>query len=93
MTQGPSPLVNLMPILLIFIIFYFLLFRPQQKAQQEQKKMLLQLKKNDEVTTSGGIYGTIVNVKEETVVVRVDDNVKIEVLKTAISTVRRKAAE
>jgi preprotein translocase subunit YajC len=82
-----------MPIIFIFIIFYFLLIRPQKKVQADHKKMLAQLKKNDDVTTSGGIYGTVVNVKDDTVVLRVDDNVKIEVLKTAISVVRRRASE
>ena len=91
MPQGPNPLFNLMPIILIFVIFYFLLIRPQKKAQEEHKKMLGAIKKNDEVTTSGGIYGTIVNVKDDTVTLRVDENVKMEVLKSAISVVRRKA--
>jgi len=91
MGQGQGALLNLMPIILIFIVFYFLLIRPQKKAQEEHKKMLSQLKKNDEVTTSGGIFGTIANVKDDTVTLKVDDNVKIEVLKTSIGTIRRKA--
>ncbi len=93
MNQAPNALINLMPIVLIFVIFYVLLIRPQKKAQEEHKKLLAQLKKNDEVTTTGGIYGTIVNVKDDTVTLRVDDNVKIDVLKSAISTVRRRASE
>jgi preprotein translocase subunit YajC len=83
----------LLPIALIFVIFYFLLIRPQKKAQEEHKKMIAQLKKNDEVTTSGGIYGTVMNVKDKTVTLKVDDNVKIEVLRSAIATVRRRAGE
>jgi preprotein translocase subunit YajC len=93
MGQVPNPMVNLIPLVLILFIFYFLIMRPQKKAQDEHKKMLSQLKKNDEVTTSGGIYGTVVNVKDDTVTLRVDDDVKIEVLKSAIGTVRRKASE
>ncbi len=94
MNPGPNAaLLNLLPIILIFVIFYFLLIRPQKKAQDEHKKMLSQLKKNDEVTTAGGVYGTIVNVKDDTVTLRIDDNVKMEVLKSAISVVRRKASE
>ena len=73
--------------LLIFIIFYFLLIRPQQKKQKELKKMLANMKKNDEVISAGGIHGTVVLVKEKTVIVRVDDNVKIEFDKESISTV------
>ncbi len=94
MNPGPNAaLLNLMPIILIFAVFYFLLIRPQKKAQDEHKKMLTLLKKNDEVTTSSGIYGTILNVKDDTVTLRVDDNVKIEVLKSSIGVVRRKASE
>ncbi len=92
MSQGPGPLLNMLPIVMIFIIFYFLLIRPQKKAQDEHKKILKELKKNDEVTTSGGIYGTILNVKDDSVTLRVDDNVKIEVLKSAVSVVRRKSS-
>lgn len=93
MSPAPSPLLNLMPVVLIFVIFYFLLIRPQKKAQDEHKKMVANLKKNDDVVTSGGIHGTIVNVKDTTVMLRVDDNVKIEVQKSAVSTIKRKAGE
>lgn len=93
MNIAPSPLFNLLPIILIFGIFYFLLIRPQKKTQDEHKKMVANLKKNDEVITSGGIHGTIVNVKDSTVVLRVDDNVKIEVQKSSISVMKRKVSE
>jgi len=93
MNSGPSPLMNLMPIILIFIVFYFLLIRPQKKTQDEHKKMIAALKKNDEVITAGGIHGTIVNVKEHTVTLKVDDNVKVEVQKGSIATMRRKASD
>ncbi len=84
-----SPLVSLMPIVIIFVIFYFLLIRPQKKSQEEHRRMVSELKKNDEVITSGGIHGTIVNVKENSVVLRIDDNVKIEVQKNAIGTLKK----
>ena len=93
MSQGSSPLISLLPIILIFVIFYFLLIRPQKKSQDEHKKMVASLKKNDEVITSGGIHGTIMNVKDHTVTLKVDDNVKVEVQKGSISTMRRKASE
>jgi len=93
MNQGASPLLNLMPIILIFIVFYFLLIRPQKKTQDAHKKMIASLKKNDEVITAGGIHGTIVNVKDHTVTLKVDDNVKVEVQKGSISTMKRKAGE
>lgn len=80
-----SPLVSLFPIFVIFFIFYFLLIRPQKKSQLEHKKMLDALKKNDEIVTTAGIYGTVLNVKDKTVVIRVDDNTKIEFDKSAIA--------
>lgn len=93
MNQAANPLLNLLPIILIFIVFYFLLIRPQKKAQEEHKKMVTSLKKNDEVITSGGIHGTITNVKENTVTLKVDDNVKVEIQKGNISILKRKAGE
>jgi preprotein translocase subunit YajC len=66
------------------LIFYFLIFVPQKKKQKELKAMLDNLKKNDEVVTSSGIHGTVVIVKEKTVVVRVDDNCRIEFDKEAV---------
>lgn len=93
MNAAPSPLVNLLPIILIFVIFYFLLIRPQKKQQDLHKKMIASLKKNDEVITAGGIHGTIMNVKEHTVTLKVDDNVKVEVQKSSIASMKRKASE
>lgn len=90
---GPNPLLNLMPIVLIFVVFYFLLIRPQKKSQDEHKKMVANLKKNDEVITSGGMHGTIANVKDNSVTLKVDDNVKIEVQRSSITTIKRKASE
>lgn len=87
-----NPLLNLMPVVLIFIVFYFLLIRPQKKAQDEHKKMVAGLKKNDEVITAGGIHGTIMNVKDNTVTLKVDDNVKVEVQKSSVTTMKRKAS-
>ncbi len=92
MNAAPNPLFNLLPIILIFIIFYFLLIRPQKKQQDEHKKMIASLKKNDDVITAGGIHGTIVNVKEHTVTLKVDDNVKVEVQKSSIATMKRRAS-
>lgn len=88
--QGaPSPVISLMPLILMFVIFYFLLIRPQHKKQKEHEKMVSELKKNDEVITTGGIHATIVNVKDKTFILRVDDNVRIEVSKSAITGVKR----
>lgn len=74
---------------MIFAIFYFLLIRPQQTKEKEHQKMLSQLAKNDSVITSSGIHGTIVNVKDKTLILRIDDNVKIEVEKSCIAYVKK----
>ncbi|MCK5179686.1 MAG: preprotein translocase subunit YajC [Candidatus Omnitrophica bacterium] len=76
-----------MPMILIFAIFYMLVFRPQKKEQKEKLKMRETLKKNDQVVTVGGIHGTVALTKEKTVMLRVDDNVKIEFDKEAITTI------
>jgi len=88
--EMPHPLMGFAPIILMIVIFYFLLLRPQQKKQKEHQGMLGSLKKNDDVVTTGGIHGTIVNVKENTFTVRVDDNVKLEILKSAIAGLKKK---
>ncbi|OGX15591.1 MAG: preprotein translocase subunit YajC [Omnitrophica WOR_2 bacterium RBG_13_41_10] len=95
MPQAPAvnPITNLLPLIFIFIIFYFLLIRPQKSKEKEHKKMLQELDKNDEVVTSSGIHGTIVNIKEKTITLRIDDNVKIEVEKNSIAYKKKEPIE
>ena len=78
-----------MPIFLIFIIFYFLLIRPQKKQEKERLAMLKNIKKNDEVVTAGGLHGVVINLKDKTVTVRIDDNVKVEIERSAISRIEK----
>ena len=85
-----NPIMGFMPIILIFVVFYFLLIRPQKKQQKEQKKMLAELKKNDEVVTAGGIHGTIVNLQDDTVTLRVDENTRIKVQRSSVQNVKQK---
>ncbi len=87
--QTMPAFVQMLPALFIFLIFYMLVFKPQKDKQSEHKKLLADLKKNDQVVTSGGIHGTVVNVKDTTAIIRVDDNVKLEVDKEAITTVKK----
>lgn len=84
---GPNPLASFVPIILIFVIMYFLLFRPQIKRQKEQAKLVTALKTGDRVVTASGIHGMISNVKDKTVIVKVAENVKLEMDKSAITTV------
>ena len=81
----PHPILSFLPLILMFAIFYFLLIRPQQKKKKEHKGFVDGLQKNQEVVTAGGIHGTVVQVKDESVVVRVADNVRIEFDKSSIS--------
>jgi preprotein translocase subunit YajC len=84
--QSPSSGLSMMiPMICIFVIFYFLIIRPQGQKQKEQQALVSSLKTGDKVVTSGGIHGLISNVKETTVIVKVADNVKIEVDKTCVT--------
>jgi preprotein translocase subunit YajC len=82
---------SMFPLILIFGIFYFLLIRPQQKrqrqAQTDREAMLSALKPNDKVVTSGGIYGSIVAVreKEDTLMLKIAQSVTIEVQRNSIA--------
>lgn len=78
---------------LIIVIFYFLIIRPQKKRDKETKQMLAAIKKGDKIITIGGIHGTVVAVKEATIVVKVDDNTRIEFSRSAISTVVNREAK
>ena len=82
-----SLLVSMLTILLIFVIFYFFIIRPQNKKQKETDKMIAALKKGDKVVTIGGIHGTVAQTKEKTIIVKVDDNAKIEFSRSAIASV------
>ena len=84
-TQGGG-IMGFLPIIIMFVILYFLLIRPQQKKQKEVQKMREDLQKNEKVITTGGIIGTIYSIKGDVVVLKIDDNVKIEVTKAAIAT-------
>src|SRR5215210_2126187 len=89
---GPNPLASFVPIILIFVIMYFLLFRPQMRRQKEQAALVSQLKTGDRVVTASGIHGLISNVKDRTVIVKIADNVKIEMEKSAITGVASNGA-
>ena len=87
---GGSMGATLITFVLIILIFYFLIIRPQKKRDKEAKAMIDAMKKGDRVVTIGGIHGTIVAVREQTVVVKVDDSARIEFSKSAISSVSSK---
>jgi len=80
-------------IVALFGLLYFLMIRPQQQRQKKHQDLIKGLKVNDKVVTAGGIYGTVVKTKEDTLILRVADNVRVEVLKTAIGQVRESSEE
>ncbi|ADL08129.1 preprotein translocase subunit YajC [Thermosediminibacter oceani] len=79
------------PIILIFAIFYFMIIRPQQKREKERRNMLDSLKEGDEIITIGGIFGRILNIKDDVVTLEVGDKVKIKVTRSAIGNVIKRA--
>ncbi len=87
----PNPLMSLLPIAAIFLIFYFLIIRPQQKQAKEHQKMLEALKKGDRVLTNGGIYGTIVGFRGTDIELKVAENLKILVARSAVSRLANEA--
>ena len=68
-------------------IFYFLIIRPQQRRQKEHRNLLSSIKKGDRVVTSGGIHGTVVGIKDDIVVLRIDESCKIELTRSNIAAV------
>ncbi|MDR2448683.1 MAG: preprotein translocase subunit YajC [Prevotellaceae bacterium] len=82
--QGGGSLNFLLMMGLIFVVMYFFMIRPQQKRQKELRKFREELKKGDKVVTSGGIYGTIVEIKDNCALVEVDKDVKLRFDKSTI---------
>ena len=78
---------------LVFVIFYFLIIRPQNKKQKDAQKMIEAVKKGDKVVTAGGIHATVYTVKEKTVILKVDDDTKMEFSKSAIASVEPKCGD
>ena len=87
--QGGSAggLVSFLPFVAIFAIFYFLIIRPQSKKRKETERMLSDLRKGDRVVTIGGVHGVIQSVREKSVIIKVDENCKIEFSRSAVASV------
>ena len=83
--QTQSPLVSLVPIFLVFGIFYFLLLAPMRKRQKALQKVVEGLKRGDKVVTNGGLIGEIAAVEDRIVHLKLGENVKVRVLKSAIA--------
>jgi preprotein translocase subunit YajC len=81
----PSGIALFLPLILIMVIFYFLMIMPAQRRQKKVAEMLRNLKTGDKVITNGGIYGTIVGLEEDSVQLRIAEQVKIKVSRAAIA--------
>ena len=84
---GSNPLMGFLPILLIFAIFYFLLFLPMQKQKKNTAKMLSELKNGDAVVTSGGLVGTVTEIRnDDTLILRVKPgDTRLQILRSSVS--------
>jgi len=84
---GGNPLMMFLPFILIFVVFYFFMIRPQQKKQKKHQAMLTSIKKGDKVVTNGGMFGTVwgIDEKDNKIVLKIGDDVKIEFLKSSIA--------
>ena len=82
---GGNPMSLIFMIIAIFAVMYFLMIRPQQRQKRQHQDMLSQLGKGDKVVTTGGLHGTVAGIKDNSVIVKIADNVKVEVNRSAIS--------
>ena len=92
---GAAEMISmLLPLVLMFVIFYFMLIRPQKKKDKKVKEMLAALKHGDRICTIGGIYGTIVGIKDDTIELAVsNENTKLVVARWAIRNVEEVSIE
>ena len=86
--SGASSVVSLFPIVLIILIFYFIMYRPIRQRQKSLEAMIAGLEKGDRVITTGGVYGTVVDVKQHVVMLKIGDQVKIKVSRNAIASLQ-----
>lgn len=79
-----NTLISLMPLILVFVVFYFFMIRPQMKKQKELTNYRNSLKKGDKVITTGGIYGRVIEVKDNVVMIDAGGDVKLKIDKSAL---------
>ena len=92
-SSGGSMVTTFITFGLIIVVFYFLIIRPQRKRDKDSKAMISAVQKGDKVVTIGGIRGTIMSVKDSIIVLKVDDTTKLELNKSAVSSVLEKKSE
>jgi preprotein translocase subunit YajC len=89
----PNSLMAFLPLVIILVIFYVLLILPAQRRQKKINEMLANLKSGDKVITNGGIYGTIVGLETDSIQLRVADQVRIKVARSAVAALQPEAKE
>ncbi len=90
MAKTGNPMMQFLPLMIImFAVMYFLIIRPQKQKEKKRQEMISNVRKQDRIVTAGGVHGVVVTVKENNVIVRVDDakDVKIKVDKSALTSV------
>src|SRR5437867_2396218 len=94
-SQGTSSpfggIVSFAPIILIFVMFYFLIMYPQGKEKKKREEMLKNIQRGDRVLTRGGIYGTVVDIRDQVLILKINENSKIEVERSYVETVQKQA--
>ncbi|MCY3763423.1 MAG: preprotein translocase subunit YajC [Gemmatimonadetes bacterium] len=85
---GGAPLVQLLPFVLMFLVLYLLILRPQIRKQKAQQRMIDELEKGDRIVTTGGIHGVILNIKDDILVVKIAENVKVDLSRAAVQRVK-----
>jgi preprotein translocase subunit YajC len=95
MAQGAAlgPFMQFAPILLIMVIFYVLLILPAQRRQKKTQEMLNALKNGDKVVTNGGLFGTIVGIEGDAIQLRIADQVKVKILRSAVASLQPESKE
>ena len=88
---GGAPLVQLLPFVLMFLVLYLLILRPQIRKQKAQQRMIDELEKGDRIVTTGGIHGVILNIKDDVLVVKIAENVKVDLSRAAVQRVKNGA--
>lgn len=82
--EGENPLISFLPMILILVVVYFFMIRPQMKKSKEVRKFREGLKNGDKVITTGGIYGKILEVREQVVIIEVEDKMRLKIDKAAL---------
>lgn len=85
MAEQPSVLMNILPLIIIFGIFYLVMILPMRRRQKKHQDMLSKLTRGDRVLTTGGIFGTVVEAESDTLTLRIADNVKVQVARSAVA--------